>query len=123
MVEKIGGNMQTSMPRAAAVQQPAGIEETRQLAGEHTFREEKTVKMDVYPKEQLDKAVSNFNDFIKTSPNTHLKFEYHEELNEYYVTLVNDETDEVVREIPAKKMLDVFAAMTEYLGLMVDKKI
>ncbi|MCJ8007625.1 flagellar protein FlaG [Lederbergia wuyishanensis] len=73
--------------------------------------------------DQLEKVVSSMNDFLKASPNTHLKFQYHDKLNEYYVTIVDEATQEVVKEIPAKRMLDIFAAMTEYLGLMVDKKI
>lgn len=77
----------------------------------------------VYPKEQIEKVVSGMNDFLKASPNTNLKFEFHDKLNEYYVTIVNEETKEIVKEIPPKKLLDMFAAMTEFLGLMVDKKI
>lgn len=77
----------------------------------------------VNPKEELEKVVNGMNDFLKASPNTHLKFQFHDELNEYYVTIIDDVTQEIVREIPPKKMLDMFAAMTEYIGLMVDKKI
>ncbi|WP_069201803.1 flagellar protein FlaG [Bacillus niameyensis] len=77
----------------------------------------------VNPKEELEKVVNGMNDFLKASPNTHLKFQFHDELNEYYVTIIDDVTKEIVREIPPKKMLDMFAAMTEYIGLMVDKKI
>ncbi|MBW8349589.1 flagellar protein FlaG [Bacillus sp. IITD106] len=76
-----------------------------------------------YPIEQVEKVVNSMNDFLKASPNTHLKFQYHDKLNEYYVTIVDEVSQEVVKEIPAKRMLDIFAAMTEYLGLMVDKKI
>ncbi|MFC5467068.1 flagellar protein FlaG [Lederbergia graminis] len=74
-------------------------------------------------KENVRNVVNSMNDFLVASPNTHLKFEFHEQLDEYYVTLINEETKEVVREIPPKKMLDMFAAMTEFLGLMVDKKV
>ena len=44
-------------------------------------------------------------------------------LKEYYVTIVDDRTQEIVKEIPAKKMLDMHAAMTEFVGLLVDKKV
>lgn len=73
-------------------------------------------------KDQLEKAVKGINDFIESS-NTHIQFKLHEKLNEYYVTIVDDQTNEVVREIPSKKVLDVYAAMTEFIGLIVDKKI
>ncbi|VXC16453.1 Flagellar biosynthesis protein FlaG [Bacillus sp. 349Y] len=72
--------------------------------------------------DRLKVAIQGANEFLSSS-NTHLKFEYHEQLNEYYVTVVDDMTSEVVREIPPKKMLDMFAAMTEFVGLVVDEKI
>ncbi|KAB7706505.1 flagellar protein FlaG [Bacillus aerolatus] len=73
-------------------------------------------------KSEMEKVVRGMNDFLKPS-NTHLKFEFHDELEEYYVTMVDDITHEVIREIPSKKLLDMYAAMTEYLGVLVDKKI
>jgi flagellar protein FlaG len=73
-------------------------------------------------KEQLEKVVKGMNDFLKPT-NTHLKFEFHDELKEYFVTIRDNETNEVVKEIPPRKLLDMYAAMTEYLGLLVDKKI
>ncbi|MBG9444637.1 flagellar protein FlaG [Cytobacillus firmus] len=72
--------------------------------------------------EELTEVVDSMNEFLQAS-HTSLKFVLHEELNEYYVTLVDDLTQEVVKEIPSKKMLDMYAAMTEFVGLMVDKKI
>ncbi|WP_163144144.1 flagellar protein FlaG [Bacillus sp. 22-7] len=71
---------------------------------------------------QVVEVVDSMNKFLQAS-HTSLKFVLHEELNEYYVTLVDDVTQEVVKEIPSKKMLDMYAAMTEFVGLMVDKKI
>lgn len=79
-------------------------------------------KIDTITKEKLEKIVDGMNEFVSAS-NTHLKFEFHDKLNEYYVTIVDDKTQEVVKEIPSKKMLDLYAAMTEFLGIMVDKKI
>lgn len=72
--------------------------------------------------EQLTEVVDSMNEFLQAS-HTSLKFVLHDELNEYYVTLVDDVTHEVVKEIPSKKMLDMYAAMTQFVGLMVDKKI
>lgn len=74
-------------------------------------------------KEKVETIVNSMNEFLKAFPNTFLKFEYHEKLNEYYVTIVDEQTQEVIREIPPKKMLDIFATMTEFIGLLVDKKV
>lgn len=73
-------------------------------------------------KEKVSKVVDSLNDFL-TPTHTSLKFEYHEKLNEYYVTLVDDSTKEIVKEIPSKKMLDFYAAMKDFIGIMIDKKI
>lgn len=73
-------------------------------------------------KEKVLKVVKGLNDFLSPS-HTSLKFEFHEKLNEYYVTLIDEKTKEVVREIPSKKMLDFYAEMTQHIGLLVDKKI
>lgn len=67
-------------------------------------------------------AVTALNGFIDPS-RTNLKFVYHEELHEYYVTVVNPLTNETVREIPPKKMLDMYAAMADFMGILVDRKI
>ncbi|KPB05644.1 flagellar protein FlaG [Bacillus sp. CHD6a] len=70
----------------------------------------------------MEMIVEGMNDFMKPM-NVSVRFELHDELNEYYVTVVDVATDEVLREIPSKKFLDMYAAMTEYMGLFVDKKI
>ncbi|MEH6940746.1 flagellar protein FlaG [Bacillus sp. JJ722] len=75
-----------------------------------------------YLKEDIENVVNSMNQFLQVS-NTHLKFEFHEELQEYYVAIVDNVTQEVIKEIPPKKMLDIYASMTEFLGLLVDKKI
>ncbi|WAA09802.1 flagellar protein FlaG [Fervidibacillus albus] len=73
-------------------------------------------------KEQLENLVSGLNDFL-TPVYTSLKFELHEKLDEYYVTVIDDSTKEVIKEIPPKKLLDMYAAMLEYVGIIVDEKI
>lgn len=70
----------------------------------------------------IEAAVKGLNDFLKPLQ-TSILFQLHEELNEYYVTVVDQETKEVVREIPPKKMLDIYAAMAELAGILVDKKV
>lgn len=74
-----------------------------------------------HTKEKTEKVINSMNNFLKES-NSHLKFKFHDELKEYYVTIVDDTTNEVIKEIPSKKLLDMYAAMTDYLGLLVDKK-
>lgn len=96
-------------------------EEVKQIQAQERHHEETTTKEPV-TKEKMEDVVHAMNEFMSTS-NTHLKFEFHDKLKEYYVTIVDDRTQEIVKEIPAKKMLDMHAAMTEFVGLLVDKKV
>lgn len=73
-------------------------------------------------KENVEEIIEKMNSFIEPT-HTSIQFKLHEGLKEYYVTIVDQKTEKVIREIPSKKILDIYAAMTEFLGLMVDKKI
>ena len=73
-------------------------------------------------KEQVEKIVESMNQFIDASP-TRVKFEFHEKLEDYYVTVVDSQTNDVIKEIPSKKLLDMYASMLEFMGILVDKKI
>ncbi|MBO0588422.1 flagellar protein FlaG [Sporosarcina sp. E16_8] len=74
------------------------------------------------PADKAKQVTDSMNTFLE-SANTQLRFKFHEKLNEYYVTIVDSTTDEVIREIPSKKLLDIHAAMREFVGLLVDRKI
>lgn len=104
---------QTTLPR---------INMTQDIDRKLNNEQQSQLPLDQPSKEQLEKAVKGINDFIESS-STHIQFKLHEKLNEYYVTVVDNDTKEIVREIPSKKVLDVYAAMTEFIGLIVDKKI
>ncbi|SFA88301.1 flagellar protein FlaG [Lentibacillus halodurans] len=73
-------------------------------------------------KDQAKTIVSKLNELMKPL-RTNIQFEYHEKLEDYFVKVVNRETDEVIREIPPEKMLDMYAAMAEFMGFLVDEKI
>ncbi|UOQ45732.1 flagellar protein FlaG [Halobacillus salinarum] len=73
-------------------------------------------------KEDVKKVVDGLNRFLEPVK-TSIRFQYHEKLEEYYVTIVDNKTDKVIKEIPPKKMLDLYAAMAESLGIIVDHKI
>lgn len=79
-------------------------------------------KEQLLPMDKAKQMTDSMNKFLETA-NTQLRFKFHEKLNEYYVTIVDSTTDEVIREIPSKKLLDIHAAMREFVGLLIDRKI
>lgn len=71
---------------------------------------------------QLIDAIEKANKDFKTI-NTSLKFSIHEETKQILVKIIDNETKEVLREIPPEKILDMVASMLERVGLFVDKKV
>lgn len=73
-------------------------------------------------KEEADHIVKGINEFLQPKF-TSLSFKLHEDLDRYYVEVVDQNSKEVIREIPSKELLDMYAKMTEFLGLFIDKKL
>ncbi|WP_026570966.1 MULTISPECIES: flagellar protein FlaG [Bacillaceae] len=73
-------------------------------------------------KNQVQNTIDALNEFLEPT-HTGLKFELHDKLEKYYVTVIDTDTKEVIKEIPPKKLLDVYAAMAEFMGFIVDEKI
>ena len=71
---------------------------------------------------KVQEAVNKMNEMLDVT-NSASKFMYHEGLERYYVTVVDCETEEVVKEIPPKRILDAFYEMQKMLGMIVDEKI
>lgn len=90
---------------------------TQQVIGQPEKQADKKIS-----KEQVEKVVDSINQFVQAS-RTHVSFEFHEKLEDYYVTIVDNETKEVVKEIPPKKLLDAYASMLVFMGILVDQKV
>ncbi|WP_017379002.1 flagellar protein FlaG [Paenisporosarcina sp. TG-14] len=73
-------------------------------------------------KEMVIHKVDELNRLLQPTP-TSMKFKLHEELNIYYVQVIDTNTDAVLKEIPNKKFLDMYASMRELMGLIVDDKL
>jgi flagellar protein FlaG len=121
MIEKVTGES-TSLQSFLKRENSEINQEVIQIQNQNEGRQSDSIQQEPVTKEKMESVVRGMNEFLTVS-NTHLKFEFHDELKEYYVTIIDDSTKEVIKEIPSKKVLDIYAAMTEFVGLMVDKKI
>lgn len=75
-----------------------------------------------FPGEQkLIEAIEKANPDFKLE-NTHLKFSIHEKTKQISIKIIDDETQEIIKEIPSEKILDMLADMIERFGLFVDKR-
>lgn len=75
--------------------------------------------------EKVRSAVEDLNRHVRqanTMKHTSLSFKYHDDTNRISITVTDKDTDEVIREIPPEKALDMLAKAWELAGLMVDEK-
>ena len=75
--------------------------------------------------DKIKAAVDDLNKTVKQeSPlhHTQLSFKYHEDTNRISITVTDSDTDEVIREIPPEKTLDMLAKAWEMAGLLVDER-
>jgi flagellar protein FlaG len=61
----------------------------------------------------------------KALEGTNRRFEYsvHEQTKTLMIKVINSDTDEIIREIPPEKILDLIAKLWELAGLIVDEKM
>lgn len=57
-----------------------------------------------------------------TLKNHNIEISYNDEVNRYSIKVLDSESQEVVKEIPSEKSLEMFARMLEIEGLLVDEK-
>lgn len=73
-------------------------------------------------KEAFQVAVNKLNEFMEYT-NKSSKFIFHEGLGKYYVEVVDAKTEEVIKEIPPKELLDAYYEMQKMIGNIVDQTI
>ncbi len=66
------------------------------------------------------KDVNDFNKII--NHNTVAEFGYNEPTNRITIKIKDKETDEVIKEIPSEKALEMLARAWELAGILVDEK-
>jgi flagellar protein FlaG len=54
--------------------------------------------------------------------NVGFQFSLHQATNRTIVRVINEETQELIREIPTEEMLNIMAKMDEMMGVLFDKK-
>lgn len=75
------------------------------------------------PTEEAYKVIVNkLNEFMDYSQKNS-KFVFHNDLKRYYVEIVDSKTQDVIKEIPPKKLLDAYYEMQKLIGKMFDKQI
>ena len=74
-----------------------------------------------FKREDLENAVKEANSAI-FKDNDHFEFKIHEGTGRMMVKLVDNETKEVIKEIPPEKILDLVASIWDLVGILVDER-
>ncbi|MFW7431948.1 flagellar protein FlaG [Vagococcus carniphilus] len=74
-----------------------------------------------YSQEQLQKMIDQSNKHL-LGKDAKLTYKVHESTKKTIITLVDTNTEEVIREIPSEKMLDSIANIWEMVGIIVNKE-
>ena len=69
--------------------------------------------------QRIQNAVKKANERAKK---THCEFQYHEDTRRISISVKDDDTGEVIKEIPAEETLDMLSKMWELAGIFVDDK-
>jgi flagellar protein FlaG len=70
---------------------------------------------------ELNEAVDETNRIV-FGDTDRFEFKIHEGTGRIHVKLVDNETDEVIREIPPEKILNLIANIWEMVGILVDER-
>ncbi|MEX1028723.1 MAG: flagellar protein FlaG [Paenibacillaceae bacterium] len=70
--------------------------------------------------EQIIKAIERANKALQGKTTT-FEFSVHEKTKQIMVKVMDEETGEVIREIPPEKVLDMVARLWEMAGIIVDE--
>jgi flagellar protein FlaG len=86
------------------------------------LREFQPIEKKEYTKEDLQDAVDTTNRLLFEQQSTHFKFEVHDRTGRVMVNLVDTKTDEIIKEMPPEKILDLVANIWELVGIIVDER-
>lgn len=117
---EINSNIQVGRTQVDKLSQPGSVVSNDSMFTGNRKQVEQNYEKK-YSRNEMEEEVDALNKWLQSS-GTHLKFTLHDKLNEYYVQVINDETNEVIREIPSKKVMDIAAKMREMIGLLVDER-
>ncbi|AFQ45763.1 flagellar protein FlaG [Desulfosporosinus meridiei] len=113
---------QATVPRTQAV--------SKELTSKTSDGEDKSLTAltdDIMKKKPVDlqnvtQMTEAVNKFIQAM-DADIQFEVHEKTNQLMVQVVDRANNKVLKEFPSSEFLDTMAAIRDYVGILLDKKI
>lgn len=89
----------------------------------NNIQEVKTVETKERPvsEEQVSKAVETINKLFEDK-STYVQYEVYGKMRSITIKILDNRTNEVIKEIPPKKLIDMVDKLCELAGVLVDEK-
>ncbi|MHB8125585.1 MAG: flagellar protein FlaG [Desulfitobacteriaceae bacterium] len=71
--------------------------------------------------DEISQITDRLNKFMEKI-DTDLRFELHDKTNRVMVQVVDSKDQRVIKEFPPHELLDTLAAISDYVGVLLDKK-
>lgn len=95
------------------------------VAGQGVNTDNNSKKKEKSNGKATERQISNAIEHVNNAQNkrTYCQFSFHKEINRVSIKIIDEENDEVIREVPPEESLEMVEKMWELAGLIVDKKI
>ncbi|WP_434511456.1 flagellar protein FlaG [Desulfitobacterium sp. AusDCA] len=85
-------------------------------------RQDVTSAREEVPREEVEKATDKLNRLMSLIDKRRV-FQIHEQSHQLIIKIIDEKTNEVVDEIPPKRLLDILSSITQIVGILVDKRV
>jgi len=93
----------------------------REYAAELLFKDRESTTAGI-SESQVSEAVRRANRALEWAKR-HFEYSVHEKTNTFIVRVYDSESEELIREIPPERILDLVARLWEIAGLIVDERV
>ena len=126
-LEGVGGSAAATIPSSNVASQPIPggdrvSSERREVQGQKRPKDVKHVEEKKYSEEEVIDFIEKANEEF-VAYDRRFEFTIHEKTKQIMLKILDSSTDEVIREIPSEKVLDMVAGFMEVAGIIVDRKI
>jgi len=121
---KVQGTEPVVMAKVVDLTARQEVKDTRRTAIDMSLQSEPQSgpPAEAMPRElQSDEVVDRLN-LAMRALSTRLKFQKHEASGRFVVRVINEQTDEVIREIPPERLLDLLVHLRRMVGVLVDER-
>lgn len=112
------GSSDLAVSQYTEVESEAAVPQVKKVENESSV--DINAKNEEYSKKDLDNALKKINNFLKDE-HTRAEYSVHKDFGTLMIKIVNEDTKEVILEVPPKKILDMVAFLCKQVGLL-DKK-